>query len=377
MKKGWVLRLFLGLTFISLSLFVSAAQQALEWRLEVSAESARIHLKPDINSPVVAIVSRGTKLTSYFKEREWFRVIPGPGQEGVVSIGYIAPADVSVLEEKIRKESDFWGSQAEAYRGIGLTVKLGGGVHAFARGDIDRGAMGLYDAGVESLNSLGFTMFSREVRPFGSGFNLNGDILYRIAPRLSLDLGFDYASTKSTSLQQFGRNEFQLSNLTSEPSVNSVDVRLGLQYEFSLVGFLKSYLGGGPSLNFANYSYGFGNKAGGEFEDTTVQDAKGSGLGLWGVAGLEVAMNDRVGFFVEAQGRYAKISNLKGTERSDHWKNYMSTVTQASGYVYLVEDGVFPRLAVLPADSAASLNARRAAFDFSGVSLVAGLKVRF
>jgi hypothetical protein len=361
---------------VGLGLHVRAGQQATEWRLEVSAESAAIHLKPDANSPVVASVPRGTILKSYAKEGDWFRVIPGPGQEGILTIGYISSPDVAVLEEKVQGESDYWLPQTAKYRGLGLVVKVGGGVNTIARGELDRGARGIFDSGVSDLMTRGFDLFDKGARPLRSGYNLNGDIIYMITSRFGIGLGFDYLRNSGDDFQQFGHNEYQISTLFSRPIVHTYSIRLGPHYELPLSGILMLRISGGPALVLAHYWYSYGASSQ-EFEDLIAQNADARALGLWGGLGFEIAMNNRVGFFVEAQGRYARITDFKGSERYDQTKNFVASVTKMSGYLYLVEDGPFPRLAVVSDSTAAGQNARRAVFNFTGVNLVGGLKVRF
>lgn len=377
MRGRWLLPEFLIFILPFFTTGISAGQQALEWKLEVSVESAQIHLKPDVNSPVVATVPRGTILKSYVKEGEWFRVIPEPGQEGVVSIGYIAPSDVSILEEKTQKGADYWQPQAERFRGIGLTVKISGGMSTVARGDIDRGALGIFDSGVASLTAQGFTMLSKTTHQFRSRYTLGADIILRLSSRLGIGVGAEHMRTSSEYYQQYGRNSIQTNTMGSNPNIDSIAIRLVLQYEFPFSKLLKAYVDGGPSLNLADYALGFSSPAGGEFEETMVQDAKGRALGVWGGAGLEITLNNRVGFFLEAQGRYAKIENFKGSEFSEKWVNYQSTSSRTEGSLYLLEGEAFPRLAILSDPAAAGQNARKVVFDLTGVSLMAGLKVRF
>ncbi len=367
----------LGSILLLCSFSAGAGQEALEWKLEVSVESASIHLKPDAESPVIATVPKGTILKSYAKDGEWFRVIPEPGQEGIVNIGYIAFISVSVLEEKTRKSADFWQSQSERFRGIGLAIRFGGGMNTLARGDIDKGALGIFDSGVANLASHGFTLFSKTAQQFRSRHILGADITLRLSSRFRLGVGADHMLTSAEYYQQFGRDIFSTNTLVSYPKIDVISIRLVLQYEFPISKLLKSYVNGGPSLNLVDYVMGFSVPAAGEFEDTMVQDAKGRAYGLWGAAGFEIAVLDRLGFFVEAQARYAKIEEFKGSEWFEHWANYQSSSSRAEGFLYLLEGETFPRLAILSDSAAAGQDARKVAFDITGFGIVAGLKMRF
>jgi hypothetical protein len=356
---------------------VWSGQQTLEWKLEVSAESASIHLKPDANSPVVAAVPRGTILKSYAREGDWFRVIPGPGQEGVVTIGYVASPDVNVLEEKVQKTADYWQPQAEKFRGLGLTVKLNGGFISGAGGDINRGAVGMFNSGIADLIAQGFSMFSKTTRPFRAQFTLSGDFLLALTSRLGIGAGVEYTRLSGKNYQQFGRNDILTNTLGSEPIIDSIGIKLDLHYEVPLNKLLNAFVEGGPSLYLADYAMGFSSPAGGEFQDTLVQDARGRALGVWGGAGLDIALNSRVGFFLEAQGRYARIGNFQGSESFERWANYQTTTTRSEGSLYILEGGEFPRLAILADSAVAGQSARRVAFDLNGISLLAGMRIRF
>lgn len=377
MRTRWLWPSLLGSILILWSYSAGAGQDTLEWKLEVSVDSASIHLKPDADSPIIATVPKGTILKSYAKDDEWFRVIPEPGQEGIVNIGYIALTNVSVLEEKTRKSTDFWQFQSERFRGIGLTVKFGGGVNTLARGDIDKGALGIFDSGVANIASHGFTLFSKTAQQFRSRHILGADITLRLSSRFGLGVGADQMLTSAEYYQQFGRDTFSTNTLVSNPRIDLISIRLILRYEFPIGKLLRGYLDGGPSLNLADYVMGFSSPAGGEFEDTMVQDAKGRAYGLWGAAGFEFAVLDRLGFFVEAQARYAKIQELKGSEWFEHWANYQSTSSRTEGFLYLLEGETFPRLAILSDSAAAGQDARKVAFDITGFGIVAGLKMRF
>jgi hypothetical protein len=366
----------LALLLLLFSIHVWSGQQTLEWKLEVSADGAMIHLKPDANSPVVEAVPRGTILKSYAREGDWFRVIPGPGQEGIVTIGYVASPDVTVLEEKVQKAADYWQPQAERFRGIGLTVKLKGGFTSGAGGDIERGAVGMFNSEIADLITQGFSMFSKTMRPFRSRFTLSGDLLLALSARLGIGAGVEYTRVSGNNYQQFGRNDIMTNTLGSEPIIDSIGIKLDVHYEIPLSRLLSAFVEGGPSLYLADYSMGFSSPAGGEFQDTMVQRATGRALGFWGGAGLDIAMNSRVGLFLEAQGRYARVGNFQGSESFEHWANYQSTTTRSEGSLYILEGSEFPRLAIL-ADSAAAQSARRVAFDLSGISLLAGMRIRF
>jgi hypothetical protein len=99
-------------------------------------------------------------------------------------------------------------------------------------------------------------------------------------------------------------------------------------------------------------------------------------VGFEGGLGLEFTPNPYVAIFMEVQGRYAKIRNLEGNEAATFYLNgYRQSAD--SGPVYTIDTVPNPELDIIPSDEAVPGNAGKATLDFSGVSILAGLKFRF
>ena len=162
----------LTLIGVCLALLSSAAwtqETTTKYRLRVAVKSAAAHLQPDMKSPVIAELPQGTLLNSYDSDGVWFRVVLPAGKEGIVLIGYVSRLEMDILEEKVQKPPDFWAPEAEDFRGFGITVKLAGGMGYFSQGDIDKGAGGLFDQGVDGIAASGMVPGKRDPRSFHSG----------------------------------------------------------------------------------------------------------------------------------------------------------------------------------------------------------------
>ena len=72
-----------GVCFLSLNIY-ALNPESFEWRLKVSVGKADIRLEPNAESPVLTTVEKGLALESYEKIGEWFRVVAGPDEKGVV-----------------------------------------------------------------------------------------------------------------------------------------------------------------------------------------------------------------------------------------------------------------------------------------------------
>jgi hypothetical protein len=371
------------LVFFSLFTFIVLCAGASEWKLKISVEKAEVLRGPSPESPVVSTAPKGMVLDSYEKIGDWFRVIIGPDEKGFTVIGYIHSSDVQVLKEKISKEPDLWEMEPQFFRGIGLSVKLSGGLSYFGSGDIDRGTMGIFDSTADVLSSAGYTLDKRS-DPFHAGVDVSGDLIYFIKPRIGIGLGVGYIhATVKNLLIVTGKELPTEEQISSSPKINAVPIRLGLFFKFPIRRLFSLSLSGGPSLYLIEYSYALDT----EWEDMTsvFHQATAKSLGFHGEIGLGVNLNRRVVFFIEGQGRYAKISNFEGEEKTkelvfykeEKYVGYDYVITEEKGKLYYMEDGQYPYLAIREEEPSGFKNMRKATLDLSGISLRAGLIIKF
>lgn len=79
-------------------LFAPAEAASQTTVLKVVADRAVVRLKPDISSPIIGQVPRGTLLESSKKAREWYAVALPPDEDGIVVNGYIHQSLVEVTD---------------------------------------------------------------------------------------------------------------------------------------------------------------------------------------------------------------------------------------------------------------------------------------
>jgi hypothetical protein len=349
--------------------------QPTEWALKVSVDGARVHTKPDASSPVAATLSRGTVLKSAAKEGEWFRVVVETGREGTLVIGYIGSKDVEVTQ-KPGQQSELWAEASDEYRGAGINVRVGGGFLFFGSGDISDGALGEFDRIVAILESAGANIHDVERVPVNSGYDITGDIFYNLNRRLGVGVRFDYIHSYPVSSLLFNFGSVKDFTLDTTPLIDAYAFRPGLYYELPLNGWLKFQANGGPGVYLVKYEFARRFIVPGR-EDDIHYKVTANRLGVQGGVGLELQLNKRAGFYVEVQGRYARITSLKGTEWGYTWESNQVVNTETEGYLYTGEKGGDPELSVLNEETAASSNTPRAVLDLSGVSVAAGIRIRF
>jgi len=353
----------------------SWTQRALEWKIRVSAEAASIRLKPAFDSPVIGTLPKGTVLSSTEAEGAWFRIAFTPGKEGATAIGYIATNDVEILEEKIKQEPGLLGTKAAPFRGLGLALKAAAGWSGFSGGDLDRGALGLFDADVDNITSSGYTPDLRAASSLRSGVAMGGDIIYSFRSGIMIGLGLDRIHAEAGSYFTFHGENSNLVRMNSTPWINVFSIRIGLSYSLPLTSWLSLCAGGGPALFLAKYNYNR-NVAFPAYADDFYQQAKANGLGVFGSLDLEAHLNPRVSLVLEAQPRYSRVSGFEGSEKFVHEVGGWPVTTETAGTLYYVDGEKYPRLVFFSGAAPGVQNARKAVLDFSGVSLLAGLRFK-
>jgi hypothetical protein len=243
-----------GACFLSLSLD-AWNQETSQWKLRVAIENAALRQKPDLASPVVATVLKGTVLNSDMAEGAWFRVAITPGKEGVTVIGYIASNEVEILEEKIKRPPEFYEEPVKEFRGLGLSLKLTAGLGLFSGGDFYRGAAGMFDSNAEAFISSGYIEESRRMKSFRSSFEAGGDIVYHFSPRLGVGLGMDYIFTRAESLFEFHGQQAITFKMWSTPWISAFTIKLGLFYNLPVSSWLTVCFNGGPAFFYVKYNY--------------------------------------------------------------------------------------------------------------------------
>lgn len=358
-----------------LLLHISVLNSSLsEWKLKVSTEKANIRLKPDIDSPVESTVVKGTALKSHEKIGEWFRVIIGPDEKGFVVIGFVHSSDVEIISEKTTKEPDFWEEEPEFFKGIGLSVKLSGGLGYFVTGDIEKGTRGLFDSTADFLSSAGYTLESRTAT-FHKAKEFAGDIIFNITPRVGIGIGVGSIYASVTNILTASGGDLWMQQYASSPTITAVPIRLGLFFTLPIHRLFSVTFNGGAAHYWTKYSYALAT----DWLDweSIFHSAKAKSFGFHGGIGLEINLNKRATFFIEGQGRYAKISNFKGTTQLRKWEIYDYSFSIEEGTLYYLEDENHPYLAIFKEEPSGYKTVRKATFDFSGFSLRVGLRAKF
>ena len=401
MKKKAV-AVFIVLLVIPL---VPAAQEkpAPTFKIRITAEQANIRDTPDIGSPIVQQLPEGTVLEAEKKEGEWY-LVRFTRDDGLVARGYIHESLVQALEplpevpgeevkvEPVKKEEAPPGRKTELIRTeekpvvpvvsagrlatepagrktFGFSILIGANFAAV--GDLNAGARGLAD--------YYGTMLGRQGKGSVSGLHLTyilgAEVSYNLMPGLTLSVGADYFAGRRTSRVDFATGDLP-DALVTRPKVQAMPFKVGIAY------YPLPYLYVKGTLQYffakANYLYRFEK---GTFWQEWQGDAKANGLGAGAAVGGEWEFYPGLFLVGEADFRFARIGGFKG-------KNILvnsegeSYTEQGTLYYYQAGAGSqedFPLLFIrsdMPTEAGVSAP-REAKVNFSGMSLKAGIRVRF
>jgi len=376
MKKPILFIFFLAVGFVFLSLY-SWSQKSSEWELMVNTDAAEVHLLPNIESTVVITLPKGYLLKSYEKNDEWFRVVIGPDEDGIVTIGYIEPQNVDVIRENIVQELDYWEEDPEFFEGIGLTVRLTGGPSFIGGGDIRKGDRGLYDDASNLVAASGFIM-DRRFNEFNSGFEVTADFVYYFTSKLGLGLGFGYMNLSEHNLLVFNSpGGIENNQVGTSPKIRAYPFRLGLFYKIPISRLFNLTLNGGAALYLAKYTY---LRSSNWYPiDLINQKANTTGIGVHGGISFEINFHPRAALILEGRGRYAKISGFTGNsyiKRSIDPPLLIDEIEEKGTLYYLEGEGA-TLLAFSEQKPSDYKTVREAILDLSGFVFQAGLKVKF
>lgn len=260
----------------------------------------------------------------------------------------------------------------------GVSIKLTGGMGYTLQGDYARSLRGAYDAIL-----AGYSDVEGGYQPFGMSLRTGFEILIPVGRSLELGLGVGYERLSADN-----RFRYRWTFVAMEDSIQSrlsvvpitltahSSVRLGRRLGLDIFGGLGYY-----SVRFRHDQETatdfFGHRGSHAFESRTGTP------GFHGGAALEYDLGPGLCLVLQADGRFARISELKG-ELIDATSWFLgetsARVPDASFWMYEAAVGTetFPFgtfAAGKPADPGMN-NVRPAGLDLGGFGISAGLKLR-
>lgn len=347
-----------------------------EWKLRVVPEIAAVRAEPTAESQALASVSRGTNLISQEKAGVWFRVVVRLAGEEIVVVGYIAESDVKVLKARKPESRNFWAVETGDFRGTGLSarVTLGGG--PLAPNELSKGLRGRFKSAEAEILSGDYAVDDRKYGSLSPAYEFAVDLEYRIASRVSIAFGAGSFRAAAKDYLTYHSSDYLDRGLEATGSLKGLPLHAGFVYRMPLGRSISAY--GAAGVSYYRFKFeGRQDEAQGLQEKLLGQSAKAGGAGFFGALGAELKMTSRAGFFLEAQGRYARIGGFEGTETSIHKKSISEVLTfTRQGRLYFIDDADGPRLSILESAPGAG-TAREAVLDLRSLSVRGGIRLKF
>lgn len=406
-KRSFAAYLLIMAVFVLSQPALTLNLQEIKFKLKIVSDIANIRLEPDIGSTVIHQLSKNTIIRSTEKQGDWYHVLLEP-EEGNIITGYIheslvievekyaqaeeiqeQPKDVQKTEkqeqiqdkekekpvdtEESPPKEDIQDSQPSEFSPFFSRphLFLSFGLNYLSGGDINTGISGL----VDYYRSILRIPYSGEVQPLHLGYAFCADILFPLNDRFFLGLGADFFISEKENRIEF-ENQSSSSLLITNPKAQALPIRLSLSY-FPVSSL---YIKIGGEYLFARCTYLYRYRAGDYFQEWKGESTA-KGIGIAGGTGYIQKLNNNISLFVESTGRYAKIKGFTGKndykestgyEFSEEGKLYSYDIQVSGGKSYQV---MFIR-GKKPSEGGV-VNVRPAMIDFSGLTLRAGIKIRF
>jgi opacity protein-like surface antigen len=260
--------------------------------------------------------------------------------------------------------------QAPSQAQTKIGFKVTGGLGYISGGDLNTGLQGWSDAWKAIFGGLGATV-SGGYSPVHLGMDIGGEFLLQFDPSMAVGLGVGYLqASKSSSLGiSYGSTSVQE---TWAPKASAIPITATFYFTLPSSGSVKIFLDAGVGYYLGKYTdtqHVVFLSATDESYDTTA-----NGIGFHGGMGVEVPLSPAISLLFEARGRYASLSNFKGT--------MSNTSISTTGNVWIehvnaLGFGTFPLLYVETATPPSAYTPVQAKLDFSGFSAVAGFIFHF
>ena len=381
-------------------------------RVKVTAELANIRQKPSISSSIVRQFPQGDILEAVRRESEWFLVKFDADESGVTS-GYVheslvmALDDIPVKETPTRIEEPVIKREppvtppvkppvappsnppvkaepviadAAAARAVEappasmgrVSLTLHGGGNMIAGGDLNTGAQGLADYYAWSIGAAGDTKVAAARLSLAYG----GELAIPLSSQLYVVAGAEFHKTAKSTLVSYARGAAS-DTFTANPAIQGLPLKLGLAYypvEFLYIKFGASYY-----FATASYDYRYTHD---KFWQEWQGEATAQGVGLWGGLGLDWALSGAFSLIFEATGEYAPLLGFTG--RGTYLESTAQAAVTESGKLYAFDSRTSSQTSYPVAfirsktpSEAGVEHVREATVDFSGISIRAGIKIRF
>ena len=261
-----------------------------------------------------------------------------------------------------------------------LSIRLYGGYSHIVAADVNDGSRFYFDL-IEYYAAQGTGTVEGSYNPLHGGYSFGADLIYQISPAIGIGVGAGYMRNSADSLATYIDDPFEVDILAGS-TITAIPIRLGLFFTFPLGGKLNLTAGAG-----AAYYAGLKLEAmqgldflDGSWEEMAVSGSQRSSadIGFHGSLGLEYKLSPMMGFFVEVLGRYASFKNFDQVTGVETSSDSPPATTEGKLYIVTEDIGGTPiSMFTIEETPPVEPGFREPKFDLSGISLQAGIRIRF
>jgi hypothetical protein len=275
---------------------------------------------------------------------------------------------------------------AAAGGGVKIDLRIHGGYSYLSAADVNTGSGGYFEFYKLLADYSGWAS-EGGYKPVHAGYDAGADVIFLLSSRFGIGIGAGF-------LRSSGNADMTLVTETSEmlfeggPSLSAFPIRLGLYYSLPLAGRLSLTANAGAAcyvgLRFKDRFHTEQSTIFATQEIVASRTSLSKNLGFQGGLELDYKISSKMGFFIEAQGRYARFENFG--KATIHLASSEGGTDTRQGKIYL-------RTQILSADPLIVFNAfvvestppspdppdiaiREPKFDLGGFCLQAGIRIR-
>jgi hypothetical protein len=260
-----------------------------------------------------------------------------------------------------------------------VSIKVTGGMTYFSGNDYNKGIQGIYDYCNDNFNDV-----VGKYKPLHMGMGLGAEFVVSLDPHFGLGLGAGFF--RASRQNEIGLEWLNISvKQAYKPSLRVIPLTLNLHYYvplrralrldvFAGAGYYMTHFDHDSTLETDFFSY----------EQTQEFRSKAKPFGFQGGMGLELRLSSHFAFVVQAEGRYVRITSLKGDLAEDEsWFLGKRHNEEKDAYLWYLERNDSGHIYSLVSfaknqpSSAEVTNVRKGELNLSGVTGTAGLKIMF
>jgi hypothetical protein len=288
-------------------------------------------------------------------------------------------------------------SHAEA--AVAFSLRIQGSWEYLQAGDVNAGTRAFFDWGKIHFDPPPGGLIEGGYTPIHGGYEFGGDVVFRLSDKFGIGVGAGFLRNTHTSSADWPmmvitdnpQGDGFIKHFGADTELSATALRIGLFMTLPM-GKKLSFIANAGVSGFLHARYeGFEGvvllySGGTSFDPVqtlrTAAEREALGLGLHGGLGVEYSFFRKLAFFIEAQGRYARLSHFKGETICEAAEGGFFPTFSETGRLYYESVPLVPgapRLIMVQSAPPAGPGgeAREAVVDFSGIGLRAGVRFNF